>query len=806
MAAPETRARFSEDGSSEPLVGTRAPLSAGARQAARVRRRLALFVVATVTVAAGFALAVGLVDSTSDDDGATATDDDAAPPAASGCAAFCLYLESDAYGQVHANAEGLYPWQVVEPFRETTLSLYGSTYDAFARNGARTPPAAGTGIGVIRWSVRKEGADAQAANHTRMEGSQIRYRFEHPGSAYTVSATLRRSATDALVTELRETVLCKYVKREIRAMTAADRRALFRAYNVLYRTADMAAGVATYGPDFRTSLYFVEKHMDRMTKNGCTPYHDSAVFLPAHLAFNLEFDRALQAVDRTVVNAYWDYTVDAENFGKEWYARSPLFTDDFFGADPETYNNGTRTETGAEHVVATGPFAYVPVWTGGPAAPEHNAFYKITDADNYNPSRFVQRSSRISGLVTRARLPGCQVVRGALASTSLDWLHRMVEDYFHAELHAILGGAWGSKLDLGNVCGHLERACAVEMATNDTYDGGFSSCESIKYLEDWAANINVFSRAAFAAARANTTAMRAWYSCPDARECAAFQTERRGERVAPGGDLRCQCSSPALVNRNGSAPDYRKAFKLLDRLGLTDAFTSRFGSDLPADVVVDDAVEYVVDGNGTAERVNVTTVAFDGLSTQDAALVWSTLAEWIAAPPRFGPMSATLGAPNDPLFWVVHNAWERLWAKKLLTPDLTFRFDWSWDNSSDACWGYGYHAVLPFFHLLSDAARPEALNETRGYTNEELMLLFDPSNPKLPYVYETLAFDHCGDREKLAAEVKGLYERSRAAPVDATAGTWPWDTDDEDVARVMRRGDISHRLWGIARQWGAATA
>ena len=388
----------------------------------------------------------------------------------------------------------------------------------------------------------------------------------------------------------------------------------------------------------------------------------------------------------------------------------------------------------------------------------------------------------------------------------------MVGDYLHAELHAVIGGAWGSKLDLGHVTGKLEFACDVEMANNDTIDGSYySSCETIKYIEDWAANINVFARAAFAAARANTTHMREWYSCPDAKACTTLaDVDGPGDRGAPKNASRrddsCQCSSPALTRINQSDPDHQapsiQAYMLLDNLGLAAEFATRYGSDLPSDVTDDDYVKNETHDNVT-EAVDVSTVSFNHISDADAEILWSTLANWIAAPPHFGPMSATLAAPNDPIFWVIHNTWERFWAKKLLTPSLMYLFDWTWYNSSDTCWAYSYHAVLPFHDLLSDNERPHDFNESRGYTNQQLMKLFDPANPNLPYVYETLGFDHCGDKDTLTMETTKLFKAAKESGVEAVSGNWLWDaSDDEETQRTTRRGDMYHRLWDLARRWG----
>ena len=443
------------------------------------------------------------------------------------------------------------------------------------------------------------------------------------------------------------------MKREIRALSESDRAALFDAYNALYLNRDEAAGVKRYGPDFRSARYFVTKHMDRMTKLGCSAWHSSDVFLTSHLAFNLEFDRALQAVNRTLVNSYWDYTKDDSRYGESWYAESPLFTDDFFGADPDADADAPTKGDGEAHVVATGPFAYTPVWTGGEGAPEHNAFYKLSDANNYNPSPWLQRSSRISGLETKVRLPSCTLVRGTLAAPTLTWLHMMVEDYFHGELHSAIGGAWGSTLDLGRVVDELRRSCEKEIHHNKTTDGKYySSCETVKYVEDFAVNINTFSRAAFFVAHQGdqgATSTEDWYNCPTAAEC--------DNRTATGGGAAdCACSSP-MIRAEAENTSVAMAKDFLDEIAVATSLSSHAGTDIVNDVDDDDVIELVDDPLHNATlNVSVGQENFLHVTDDDANTLWVLMADWLAAPPRFGPMAATLAAPNDPIFWVMHCA------------------------------------------------------------------------------------------------------------------------------------------------------
>ena len=53
------------------------------------------------------------------------------------------------------------------------------------------------------------------------------------------------------------------------------------------------------------------------------------------------------------------------------------------------------------------------------------------------------------------------------------------------------------------------------------------------------------------------------------------------------------------------------------------------------------------------------------------------------------------------------------------------------------CWGRYWDAKLPFSDFLGEG------NHGQDYTNGELMQIFQPTNPDLPFVYHNLRWDHC---------------------------------------------------------------
>ena len=325
-------------------------------------------------------------------------------------------------------------------------------------------------------------------------------------------------------------------------------------------------------------------------------------------------------------------------------------------------------------------------------------------------------------------------------------------------------------------------------------------------VEDFAVNINTFSRAAFFVAHQGdqgATSTEDWYNCPTAAEC--------DNRTATGGGAAdCACSSPMIRAEAGNT-SVAMAKDFLDEIAVATSLSSHAGTDIVNDVDDDDVIELVDDPLHNATlNVSVGQENFLHVTDDDANTLWVLMADWLAAPPRFGPMAATLAAPNDPIFFFIHNTWERMYHKKFLTPSLAENFLWAW-TTTDTCWSFALESVLPFSDLLDEQRTGRKFdgprrNGTTDYTNQQLLDLFNPANPDLPYVYDSLSWDHCDGSENATStaeafdhEVRVAYEDAVGRQPETAPGAWPWaatdDALDEDTRRVLRRGSIYGRLW-----------
>ena len=344
-----------------------------------------------------------------------------------------------------AAATSLYPWRVVEPFRMTTLVAQG------ARSGA-----------ALHWSVQL-GDDELLPDGEGRTRPVAQFLFEHVGREFAISLTERAGSAGSRFAS--STVMCKYVRREIRELSDEDRDAYLSALEVVARDAPEAldAARARFGASFSNLDHFVRKHV---FAPGCTPYHSGLSFFTSHAAFTLEMDRALQQVrvappparfcstarqrsgrmtfpsltrgqiDPRVVTPFWDYTRDDHEFGQHW-EDSPLFDEAWFG--PANPTNDERALEGrfAGTRVPRGNFTVL------------NAFGIVTKEINENPSLFATRARQFCGLSISLPLPGCDVLRECLETNSLVDLHSCAEDRLHSNLHNAIGGFWNCERSLG---------------------------------------------------------------------------------------------------------------------------------------------------------------------------------------------------------------------------------------------------------------------------------------------------------------------------------------------------------------------
>ena len=253
---------------------------------------------------------------------------------------------------------------------------------------------------------------------------------------YLYIVDLKLTAQDLSLGTHRFNAMCKYVRREIRALTREDRRRYFSALEQVHRLG-LAEGRAKYGERFVNYRHFTAKHLDATTPNECFPYvgpyHGANSFLTSHGAFTLELEQALQSVDQRVSQPYWDFTIDAGALGVNWLS-SQIFDDDWFAAG---------STSNSDHIAGNGStyFSSLPVPEAGDFV-VRNSYGRLTHPVNQDSVSFVTRGDSICGLPTKSKLAGKDEILGCMAIESLGEWRACLEVEVHAYAHTMIGGVW----------------------------------------------------------------------------------------------------------------------------------------------------------------------------------------------------------------------------------------------------------------------------------------------------------------------------------------------------------------------------
>ena len=207
---------------------------------------------------------------------------------------------------------------------------------------------------AARWRVSggdvEGGSGATAADGAHvLRGSPVELTLTTVGS-YTITLEEVDETSGAVRARLaNQTVLCRYVRREIRSLFADDRRAFMAAARRLWDLSP-ADGRARYGSNFKSIGEIVELHVTRANQRDHDHLHNGLGTLTNHVALTWMFEQSLRAVDASLTCPYWDFTIESTHIALEhdgdlanWLPKAEVFQPDYIGwtnADAGTVTEG----------------------------------------------------------------------------------------------------------------------------------------------------------------------------------------------------------------------------------------------------------------------------------------------------------------------------------------------------------------------------------------------------------------------------------------------------------------------------------
>ena len=204
-------------------------------------------------------------------------------------------IHTDGYEDLSRSSLYDLPWDTVAEMYKTQFATLIATYTT--EDGQVVP--VDNDMYTVKWSIF--GHEYTGLNPSFVIDADI---VGAPGVA-TCSVLVTRGDNIAISHEF--SMAAKYVRREIRSLTETDRAAFFKALRYLY-TIKEDTGKERWGDKFQTMQYFLYKHLNGAGRTDCDHWHDGAGIVTHHMAFTLEAEQALQAIDPTIAMPYWEYS------------------------------------------------------------------------------------------------------------------------------------------------------------------------------------------------------------------------------------------------------------------------------------------------------------------------------------------------------------------------------------------------------------------------------------------------------------------------------------------------------------------
>ena len=517
---------------------------------------------------------------------------------------------------------------------------------------------------------------------------------------FTVRATVsgsRDKQRGAVVVEA--VAVLKTVRREIRKLDEEDRDAYLSALHTVYTTGT-AEGQEKYGEDFTSHGDLAALHA-----NDSFEYHGGLQFLTQHPAMQLRLERSLRSVNPNVATPYWDFLVDAA-LGPDW-GSAVIYQDDWFGAARTTAEGGWRVPGRFHDVKRT----YDPTHAQYPDS-EHSLSGFISGTGSMQLTPYLTRSNSVCGFELTEGFSDCTHISKCFAKfetyneaggddrkSALYEFDLCMEHYVHANLHDMHAGLWDCD----------------ESANWQTFYEKHS---------DWL-DPTLYSQ--LAVNMADT--IWSWkddLDCPESCDPTVdtFETCRCTSTLEVGaGKVAAPSDVDNLMTDSEVSEKVASIWYTLCDMSYGNRYTVHFE---PVDGVVEAADVCVP----------------DNMSKEHKLLLDRHIIKTLLWPGNFGDMFSSEhgGAPGDPLFWVIHQVFDKALHALRLSPRYN-KHGFAWDNSKGGTTqGRGWTNEVPFKPADFEPylGKYMELIPNGFLTNKDLWSLMEPGSRANSYVYEEL--------------------------------------------------------------------
>jgi hypothetical protein len=533
----------------------------------------------------------------------------------------------------------------------------------------------------LSWEITPLGKRGSVKHDEAVTGRVMVARFTDANAKF----SLKAYKDNQVVVD--ETLTTKFIKRELRTLTTADRDRYFNAVYLLY-TIDQEEGEELFGKEFLSYQHLVALHNTKDYQ-----YHDNLFFLTSHPAMQTKFEKSLLSIDNGIVLPYWDFMRDA-SLGRDW-ASSEIYSLDMFGpvstSEKDNYRPRGRFHD-VKYVMDKDEHKF-------PNAHHGPRGYLSTDTMT-SSSTFLQRSDTYCGFKSVAGQVSCENLITCFDNFETDRNLRQfdmcMEYHVHASIHMMHAGQWD---------------CGVDWA------------KFYKENEDW---VDEYSLSVIAVLLSTIT--DAFYyagrlSCPSS--CDDTETSS------------CACESS--LDDISSIEDIDEAYSMKDRFDLlTDVWSALYSKTTGGHTFIKLFESYELNGETYSNiflPVNTKQgVIGEAIDSVKLDLLNSLMLKTIFFPGNYGIMR-TGAASNDPLFWVMHPIFDKAMHAMRLSPKYNSEgFEWN-NVKGDIKW----EGMTPFTRLDFEPYLG-AGSKTKGkyLKNSELWEIIHPTSEATYYIYDQM--------------------------------------------------------------------
>jgi hypothetical protein len=530
---------------------------------------------------------------------------------------------------------------------------------------------------------------------------------------------------------VREKTHVKHVRRELRRLTQKDRDEYFNTMQKMFlRT--QKEGEEIWGKDFTSHGTLSALH-----NSQDYTYHGNLFFLTSHPAMQMRLERSLRAIYPAVATPYWDFLTDA-GLGENWWT-APVYSTSWFGPAMTSKDINHRP---------LGKFflqkrTYDPDGKNYPVA-WHNAYGYLSDIESTTNNEYLTRSGTVCNFQLTQGFANCAHVSMCfekfLANDRSLWdFDSCMERYVHANLHDMHAGMWDCAVDwqefydensdwLSKELYSIVAVMQPAQAKNFYMSGG----ECVKnFFMNALTTLLYFLKYGCAAHRMYDVSH---VRCPDFPSVPPFLPPFRTEISCPGMfgcDVATDTQETCYCKSNIKGITETSDVDNMDEDAL-NSYTEIFW-----DAVCDSSYGGMeaASVDATTGRCNPNGVTPDQLTKLNRHIMKTLL--W---PGNYGDM-ATGAAASDPLFWVMHQVFDKALHALRLSPTYN-KGAFKWDQNTTTS-GEGWASPTPFkytdFEPYLGAHHPGDTAATDYFlTNEMLWNLLAPNSGAVPYVYDQL--------------------------------------------------------------------